>query len=87
MYSTLWSLLSVLFYLKRPGLNFPQKVSIKQPGLTKLSRASVHQNQGNLDFFGKVSIKRPVLSQFQILNRSLKLETIEYVGVPTWQLK
>ena len=49
---------------------FSQKVSIKRPDLSKVLRASVHKNQGNLDFFlKKVSIKQPVLSQIlEVLN-------------------
>ena len=44
--------------IKRPSLNFPQKVSIKRPGLSQILRASVHENQGDRTFFDKVSIKR-----------------------------
>ena len=41
---------------------------IKRSGLSEVLRASVHENQGNIKFFEKVSIKRPImLSQFQIL--------------------
>ena len=29
------------------------KVSIKRPGLSQVLRASVHENQGNLEFFEK----------------------------------
>ena len=50
--------------IKRPGLNFPPKVSIKRTGLSQVLRVAVNENQGNLDFFETVSIKRPVLSQF-----------------------
>ena len=53
--------------IKRPGLNFSQKVSMKRSGLSQVLRASVNENQGNVIFFEKVSIKRPVLSKFQIL--------------------
>ena len=41
--------------IKRPGLNFPQKVFIKRPGLIQVLR--VHENQGSLDYLKKVSIK------------------------------
>ena len=43
--------------IKRPGLNFPQKVFIKRPGLIQVLRALVHENQGNLDYLKNVSIK------------------------------
>ena len=43
--------------IKRPGLNFSQKVSIKRPGLSHILRAPINE----------VFIKRPELSQFQIL--------------------
>ena len=46
---------------------FSSKVFIKWSGLFQVLRASVHENQGFSVFFEKVSIKRPVLSQFQIL--------------------
>ena len=68
MKSTLWSLLSNPYSIKRPGLNFSHKVSIKRLDLSKVLRASVHENQGNLDFFEKLFIKPSVLSQFQILD-------------------
>ena len=55
---TLGSLSSVLAWIFLP------KVSNKRPGSSQISRASVHENQGNLDFFLKKSIKRPALSQF-----------------------
>ena len=48
--------------IKRPDLNISQNVSIKQPGLSQVLRASVHENQGFSIFFEKVFIKR----QFQI---------------------
>jgi hypothetical protein len=56
--------------MKHPGLNFSSKVFIERPGLFQVLRASVHKNQGNDIFFEKVSIKRPELSQFQILEAS-----------------
>ena len=37
--------------MKRPDLNFPQKVSIKHSGLSQILRASVHENQGFSVFF------------------------------------
>ena len=49
--------------LKHPGLNFSPKVSIKRPSLSQVVRASVHENQGNLDFFEKVYIKQLLLHQ------------------------
>ena len=60
-------LYSAFCSIKRPGLNFPQKVSLTRPGLSQILRASVHENQKSIIHFEKVSIKRPVLSQFQIL--------------------
>ena len=43
-------------------------INIKRPGLPQILRTLVHENQGNLcAFFGKVSIKRQLQSQFQIL--------------------
>ena len=63
--STLWTLLSDLFYYM-PWFELPLKVFIKWPGLSQVLRASVHENQGFSVFFEKVSIKQPVLSQFQI---------------------
>ena len=46
---------------------FTQKSILNNPGLSQVLRAPVHENQGNLDIFEKVSTKQPVLSQFQIL--------------------
>ena len=53
--------------MKRPGQNFSQKIFVKRLGLSQVLRISVHKNQENATFFEKVPIKRPVLSQFQIL--------------------
>ena len=50
---------------------FP-KGSVQQPGLSQVLRASVHENQGNLYLSKKISIKEPVLSQFQILEALIK---------------
>ena len=63
---TLWSLLSVLFY-QTSWSDFPHKFSIKRPGLFQVLSALVIENQGNLKIFERVSIKRPVLTHFQIL--------------------
>ena len=42
-----------LVLIKPPGLKFSQKVSFKWPGLSRVLRASVHQNQGFPVFFKK----------------------------------
>ena len=44
--------------IKRPDLNFSQKVSIKRLGLSQVLRASIHENEESLDFFEKNFNKR-----------------------------
>ena len=56
--------------LKRPNLNVPTRDSIKRSGLSQVLRASVYENQGNLECFEKFSVKQAGLSQFQILEAS-----------------
>ena len=68
--------------IKRPGLNFsPQSLLNDLVYVSQVLRASVHESQGNLVSFEKVSIKRSV--SISISNpRNLKqlgltIETIE----------
>ena len=41
--------------IKRPVWNFSQKVFIKQPCLSQNLKVLLHENQGNLNHFEKVS--------------------------------
>ena len=43
-------------------MNFSPKVSIKRPGLFQVLRASVDENQGNLDFSKKELYESKMLS-------------------------
>ena len=60
--------------IKRPGLNFFPKVSIKQPGLFQVLRPLVHESQ-------KDSFKQPGLSQVfnpeSLKQHGFVIETIE----------
>ena len=47
---------TIWFLFQASRSEFPKKVSIKQPGLFQVQKASVHENQGNLDCFVNFSI-------------------------------
>ena len=69
-------------FIKHPSLNFSPKVYNKRPGLSQVLRVSVHENQGNVDCFEKVPIKRSALISISN-SRSLKrlgliTDSIEY---------
>ena len=52
-----------VLFKKRPGQNFPQRVSIKLPGLSQVLGPSEHENKGNLD-----SKKSLLKDQYYYLN-------------------
>lgn len=57
-------------------LNFPTKLSIKQPGLSQVVRASVHKNQGFSVFFEKIPNSN---SRSLKKRQGLLMETREYI--------
>ena len=49
--NTLYGLYQASCSIKRPGLNFSPKVSMKRPVLSQVLKASVHENEVNLKSF------------------------------------